>query len=973
MNIDESYYCSKCMRRILSESKCPYCGYDPETDVNESPALETGTLLSARYQLGSIIGKGGFGIVYAAWDEILNIPVAVKEYFPRDLALRNTEFSDEIQISPNNRNPFFDGLRHFLQEARVLAMLQNMPGAVSVRDWFEENGTAYIVMEYIWGITLEDYSREHPLFPKELFSMLYEPVNALVALHKNGILHRDITPSNLLVQEDGSVKLIDFGSAARMYRDQTLLITTQHFAPIEQYQSEGSRLGPWTDIYSLCATIYFLLTRKSPPESLSRIANDNLEPIERMVHLKTFQKKAITRGLAVEPEKRTQSMEEFRSVLYQLPMPEEVLQRKKLFRRMYSLCAAFFLLFTLLFFNFLTGFPLGDGLFYSLRGDGWHIVGGTAESESLSIRDAVLGLPVSLIEEEMFSYNQTLKEVTIPGSVKSIRQMAFYHCPNLQSVTIETGVTSIKEHAFSECESLRSVYLPETLADAAESAFSNTSPFLTAWGEKDGTAQTAADRMGLNFCVRSEYEIQDLSATEAALVSYCGNASHLVLPSYIDGKAVTEIPYAKEGEDFSIPASVRELSLPEHLQEYPMQGLHNSGEDFTCVWEDMSPLTVTFNPHLKNIGADAFSNLNLRDVTLPEGLTTICDRAFSGCSLSSIVIPDTVSSIGSAAFAFTSLESVTLPSALEECSNALFTGCTNLKEAVLPKSLSSISDSMFRNCSSLVTLKLPQNIQYIGKNAFQNCTSLEYLALPQGTTEIQSQAFSECYSLKYIDIPNSVTQIDETAFEHCSSQLVIGGTSESEAERFAHRMGIQFENKDTWDAQVFFPEPGVVSVTADSSTDLVLPVYDSVHGTLVHTVTSQGLPAGLHKVRLPLFAEVVEEDAFSAYFLDEAEKYSLKTVTVPNSLKVIGQNAFSSCRGLENFYFPDGLERIGDGAFFGCHSLESIWLPDSLYYLGDSAFEGCSNLKDARLPEDLPYLGRLAFLLTQTGLDTQLP
>lgn len=970
MNIDENYYCSKCMRRILSESKCPYCGYDPQQDANENPALETGTLLSGRYQLGSVIGKGGFGIVYAAWDEILNTPVAVKEYFPRELALRNSDLSNEIQISANNQNQFRDGLRHFLQEARVLAMLQNMPGAVAVRDWFVENETAYIVMEFIFGITLEDYSREHPLTPGKLFAMLYDPINALVVLHKNGILHCDITPSNLLVQEDGSVKLIDFGSSARMYHEQTFLMTTQHFAPIEQYQSEGSRLGPWTDIYSISATIYFLLTRQLPPESFARITKDELKPIGDTVHLKSYQKSAVTRGLAVEPEKRIQTMEEFRSVLYRLPLPEEILLRKKLVRRMYGLAAVFTLLFTMLFFNFVTGLPLGRSLLYSLRADGWHAVGSLKEQESLSIPQSVLGLPVTTIEEDAFSYDQTLKNANIPGSVKSIQKMAFYHCPNLESVTMEEGVISIKEHAFSECEALRSVYLPETLEEVEKNAFSNTSRFLTAWGEKGGPAQTAAVQMGLAFSMRTEYEIQDLSSTEAALTAYHGSEPFLVLPSYIDGKAITEIPYMKDRAGVSISHSTQELSLPEHLKEYPLHGLHSRSEDFPYVWDEMNSLTVTFNPDLREIGADAFPNLNLGNLALPQGLTTIGDRAFSGCCLTSVSLPDTVTSIGTAAFAFTSLEEIILPDSLSQCPTALFSNCINLKEAVLPQGLSTIPDRMFQNCYSLTALKLPDSIEGIGAYSFHKCMSLEFLSLPHGTAEIQAGAFSECYSLKYIDIPDSVVEIDDTAFERCTSQLVIGGTAGSEAECFALRHGISFEDKGAWDTGVLFPEPGVVSVTADSAQDLVLPTYDSLHDTLVHTVTSRELPTGLHSVRLPLFAQVIEDYAFSAYFLDDTEKFSLKTVTVPDTLEVIGTNAFASCCALESFSFPDGLERIESGAFFGCQSLRSIWLPDSLIYLGTCAFEGCSSLTNVRIPENIPYLGRLAFLGTQTGLDS---
>ena len=320
MNLGEVYYCSRCMQELGDEGICPHCGHDPNKSTVHG-ALEEGTLLcDGRYQLGAVIGEGGFGITYAAWDHVLQMPAAIKEYFPKGYADRDITQDDILRAGQAEESIFQKGLQRFRREARILGALQNIKSVVTVRDSFEGNGTAYIVMEFVRGITLDRYVSQQQVSPAQLLEMMRGVMDALGEIHRQGVLHRDISPGNLLVQEDGSVKLIDFGAAARLSvqakgQDRTVILN-KRYAAIEQYDIEG-RQGPWTDVYGLCATLYSLLTENPPPEAILRQHHDTLRPLsDYKLDLRREQEQAILDGLTVLPEQRTGSIAELSAGLY---------------------------------------------------------------------------------------------------------------------------------------------------------------------------------------------------------------------------------------------------------------------------------------------------------------------------------------------------------------------------------------------------------------------------------------------------------------------------------------------------------------------------------------------------------------------------------------------------------------------------------------------------------------------------------
>jgi serine/threonine protein kinase len=284
-------------------------------------ALPTGTFLG-EFELTGVLGEGGFGIVYAALDRSLGRLVAVKEYMPSSLAERSDQ--SQIQVkSERYLETFQVGLKSFVNEARLLAQFDH-PSLVKVYRFWEANGTAYMVMPYYRGLTLKKRLRELQSPPDEawLMSLLAPLTEALVVIHAEDCLHRDIAPDNVILLEgSGKPLLLDFGAARRVIGDRTQALTVilkQGYAPIEQYDATSPmKQGPWTDVYALAATVYFAITGKTPPPSVGRLLDDTYVPLSEAGSSR-YSKRfcgAIDGALRVRPEARPQSVADFRADL----------------------------------------------------------------------------------------------------------------------------------------------------------------------------------------------------------------------------------------------------------------------------------------------------------------------------------------------------------------------------------------------------------------------------------------------------------------------------------------------------------------------------------------------------------------------------------------------------------------------------------------------------------------------------------
>lgn len=296
-----------------------------EAAIAEDYTLPAGTILHTMYRIEQILGRGGFAIIYKCVNLSTGETAAVKEYFPSSLATRRRRQGFFcVQPFEKNATEFWTGHRHFLEEARILKECRDLPGIVTVYDFFEENQTAYIVMEYIEGLTLEQYIKTNGvLSPSEMLELLLPLLHSLKKIHNKGLIHRDISPNNMILGMDNKLHLIDFGAAkikpTHPSRQQTIILK-KGYAPPEQYMASGN-IGAWSDIYALCATICYALSGQTPLSAIDRMQQKPPQAFTNFDNIPMQLAAVIERGLALQPSERYKTLEDF---IYALEHPESV-------------------------------------------------------------------------------------------------------------------------------------------------------------------------------------------------------------------------------------------------------------------------------------------------------------------------------------------------------------------------------------------------------------------------------------------------------------------------------------------------------------------------------------------------------------------------------------------------------------------------------------------------------------------------
>ena len=582
---------------------------------------------------------------------------------------------------------------------------------------------------------------------------------------------------------------------------------------------------------------------------------------------------------------------------------------------------------------------------------------------------------VTSIGDRSFLNCAGLTSITIPDSVTSIGDMAFYHCTGLTSITIPDSVTSIGDWAFEGCTGLMSITIGNGVTSIGYAAFGGCIGLTSV---TIGNGVTSIGNFSFSDCT-SLYEVVNLGDLPLTFGSYDYGEVSLYAKVLID-KAGNKT-FKDDTSGFEYVDTVDGFRFVKENGQYTL--IAYMGEEDTVTL----PLLVNGQEYsLRWAG-------NESHVIIPDGMIKIDDNAFRGCtSLTSITIPDSVTSIGDRAFYHcTGLTSITIPDSVTSIGDGAFDNCTGLRNITISDSVTSIGEDAFDNCTSLTSITIPESVTSIGAGAFARCDSLASITIGNGVTSIGSLAFYYCIGLERVHIedlaawcaivfegaeanplcyaqelylndelvtdlviPNSVTSIGDGAFSGCThlnsltipkSVMHIGALDAGHLELFISPDNPYFKCID--------------GVTYDSDITQIVYVSKSVTEICVPKTVTQLSIQGSTSVQKITFEEgsalsAIEYNAFSGCT-------GLTSITIPDSVTVIGSYAFEGCTGLTSITIPDSVTYIAGAAFAGCTDLTSITIPNSVTCIDYWAFEGCTGLTSITIPDSVTSIGDRAF------------
>ena len=745
--------CLGCFELIDDDVKtCPYCGYVEGTPSEEAIHMDPGSVVAGRYTIGKALGYGGFGVTYIGWDSNLERRVAIKEYLPSDFSTRMPGRTEISVFNGVKKNQFDAGLNRFFDEAKKLSKFQNEDGIVKIFDCIEENETAYIIMEFLDGETLADrLERDGMIEESEAISLLFPVMKSLDIIHKEGIIHRDISPDNVFLTKDGKVRLIDFGAAksatTAFSRSMTIIIKSGYSAE-EQYRSRSDQ-GPHTDVYSLAATLYRMITGKTPPDALERRAKIESSKKDILVSPRRINKSispvtenAILNALNVSIEDRTPTVRRFMDDLTADEPVKRVYGKVNrfdffslpLWLRVLIPAVALIIVTMVILFSVRSPFKTSV-----VTPEGYAVV---PNLEGMNVSDAIAALQScgfdyttggnvysNYIEPENVVYQN-------PGAGRMIpvNEPVEITISRGRDVVIEpsNGISTIPAYLWSRAdEAVADFKLAGLITHVEYSLDDNTTPGqVIGLTTVDGVELDAGDTLEENsevtvivaydkpISVGIRYEYLSDGRVQVSGVGSCTDTNIVIPPVTSDGDVVAEIgTSAFQGNNMLSSVDI--------------------------------PGTVI------SIGRCAFLHCNsITSVNLRNGIVSIANSAFSNCSITSLVIPSSVSDWSSSAFQFNPVATV-----------------------VIENGVTYIPDKAFFSCESLVHVDIPNSVTSIGNKAFGLCSSLAYIEIPNGVTTIGDYAFSFCSSLSDVAIPDSVTSVGENAFHECDSLTSINGMS----------------------------------------------------------------------------------------------------------------------------------------------------------------------------------------------------
>lgn len=959
--------CYGCMKLKPDGPVCPYCGFD-ESVPGEAHRLPAGTVLKEQYLVGKVLGQGGFGITYLGWDLYLDIPVAIKEYYPVGVVMRDTTVTmDVVSCTGDEGARFRNNKERFLREAKMLARFSQVPEIVQVRNFFLSNNTAYIVMEYVEGITLKQFVKDSggTLGVEQTLSTLRPIVEALCRVHKAGLVHRDISPDNIMMLPGGGVKLLDFGAvrdvgaaaADKQLTKSTEAILKQGFAPIEQYQKRGS-LGPWTDVYALCATIFYCLTGQVPPDAPERLLGyEDLNLKEKVPALSEVQVKALEHGMELRAENRTTSMDDLYAELFQAsppsspptpppPSPSPSPKRRWLLPAVAAVLvvAALALVWMLVpkgdapesttpkaetpvstspaASEAITG-TCGKNLTWALE-NGTLTIAGTGEMEDYRSDQLYSNdYPYPPWQE----HRGEITAVVIGEGVRNVGECAFFGYDTVKSVTFSSTVTEIDPHAFWGC-GMEKVELPEKLKTIGEGAFS-VNPLKNVVfpdsveyigpGSFDCNDLLESVTIGPN--TRLNYDMWYGSSifgswnTDITIRGYRNSMAE-------DYARILGCEFEAIGQKTWFGVGKCGDNLNYYLdRDTGLLKIEGSGDmwDFNGTW-----MLSDEHKHnwVDNRELPPWSDCreNIRVVSIGDGITSIGENAFEGCeNLVDVYFGNTVERIGTQSFLSTAVDEIVLPESVTKIAPCAFNWCRQLWKLTLPEGLAVLEDDAIAECMNLREL-------YIGRDTViqvddglpltneEHRTNYPNLTIC-GLQNSDAERFAKAYGIPFaIGVRGMKAEAqgqcgDDVWWFKSGDTLVLYGTGDTWLYRVSDEERQEWGLRDWPESWLHYGNPEFYTHRYEIRRILILP---GVRGL------NHNLFCDMAKLTEVDFGTVISTHCT---FLN---CHALEEVVLPESMTVVGEFTFHYCKALRRVTIENGSNFVGGGLFANCVSLDEV-------------------------------------------------
>lgn len=986
--------CYGCMRPIGDEPVCTHCGYDQRTS-NEAHRLPAGTVLKEQYLIGRVLGQGGFGITYLGWDLYLDIPVAIKEYYPSGVVMRDSTVTmDVVSCSGDDGIRFRNNKERFLREAKMLARFSQTPEIVQVKNFFLANNTAYIVMEYIEGVTLRQYVKEHGRLPVARTLEMMRPIIAsLCKVHKAGLVHRDISPDNIMLLPDGGLKLLDFGAvrdvgltaADKELTKSTEAILKQGYAPIEQYQRHGS-LGPWTDVYAMCATIYYCLTGEVPPDAPERLLYDEeLRLEEKIPELQPEQALALSHGMELRATARTASMDALLEELYPRPAksgqteaaqdktaqakseqdkperPEPPKKKKSwlLLAAGVAAVAALALCITLLVSGGKKQTPPpapDDAQSAEQAADAV-----TDEGIDWSLEDGVLRIrPKNGTAGSMEDYaagkrsgnispwldeRESITAVIVEDGVSRIGSYAFANCTRLQTVELPASLREIGSNAFAN-SGLRAVTLPEGLETIGEDAFAATqlsmitlpdSLNMVAAGAFADIPTLTQVQVGARTMLGLERQRPIFDQSPVSISGYentCASAYAAVFDCAFTSLGSAAWTQSGQCGDQGKWYFNRDCGLLR---------IEGSGTlwDFNGTWMQQPENEGTWVAEREIAPWDEFRD-EIRVASIGEGVYAIGENTFENLpALRSICFSDTTKRIAHSAINNVAVTSIYLPESVERLGHGGIQSCQQLQAVYLSNELEMLYEDAVENCTALTALHVGARTMISEVTTEQEkATAPRLLKDYNGLTlvgqrESPAAAYAEEHGLQFMVGDKTHMSISDGQCGDDVYWMLIGDVLTLYGRGDTWLFNLTSSDYNDW-ALAEFPQDQL----RVSSPDFYSCGHEIRHVRVLDGVNSLGcrLFSGMRELESVDLGNIT----FCADIFDSCT--ALTSVTLPERLVGSSGWTFYNCTSLETVTILNGCDGLSEGMFKGCDALRDVYFSGQEHLLGDLGLQDAKNV-----------------------------